>query len=302
MTNSLAIIIPYYKLTFFRETLESLAAQTDQRFTVYIGNDASSENPEELLKEFEGKFNFIYKKFEQNLGGISLTKQWERCIEMMQHEEWFMILGDDDVLAANVIREFYRNHEVFKNRTNVVRFSTVVINDKSEEISSPYLHPIYEDPTESFMRKITGKTRSSLSEYVFRTVAYQKIGFVHLNLAWGTDDLAALEFPEEKKIFSINNAVVYFRMSQENITGKKDNFIVKNRTNIEKIKFVLKNKKKDFIGDRTKQCLDYLNFYTFSLPKNDLNSFIKLVFLHIQYGTYSSTLDILKVIIFKILF
>jgi hypothetical protein len=33
----LAIIIPYYKLTFFLATLESLANQTDNRFTVYIG-------------------------------------------------------------------------------------------------------------------------------------------------------------------------------------------------------------------------------------------------------------------------
>ena len=55
----LAIIIPYYKLTFFRETLDSLAAQTDQRFHVYIGNDASPEDPTNLLEEFEGKFYIV---------------------------------------------------------------------------------------------------------------------------------------------------------------------------------------------------------------------------------------------------
>ena len=32
----LAIVIPYFKLTFFEETLQSLANQTDQRFKVYI--------------------------------------------------------------------------------------------------------------------------------------------------------------------------------------------------------------------------------------------------------------------------
>lgn len=37
----LAIIIPYYKFTFFEATLQSLANQTDQRFKVYIGDDAS---------------------------------------------------------------------------------------------------------------------------------------------------------------------------------------------------------------------------------------------------------------------
>jgi hypothetical protein len=39
----LAIIIPYYKLCFFEENLQSLAAQTDKRFKVYIGDDASPE-------------------------------------------------------------------------------------------------------------------------------------------------------------------------------------------------------------------------------------------------------------------
>lgn len=40
----LAIIIPYYKFTFFEATLQSLANQTDQRFKVYIGDDASLED------------------------------------------------------------------------------------------------------------------------------------------------------------------------------------------------------------------------------------------------------------------
>lgn len=40
----LAIVIPYYKITFFEDTLESLAHQTDKRFKVYIGDDASPKN------------------------------------------------------------------------------------------------------------------------------------------------------------------------------------------------------------------------------------------------------------------
>ena len=102
----LAIIIPYFKLTFFEATLDSLANQTDQRFKVYIGNDASLENPADLLEKYKGKFDFEYHRFEENLGGISLTQQWERCIKLSNDEEWFMILGDDDYLSKNVVSEF----------------------------------------------------------------------------------------------------------------------------------------------------------------------------------------------------
>ena len=45
----LAIVIPYYKIIFFEKTLESLAQQTDKRFRVYIGDDASPDSPEKLF-------------------------------------------------------------------------------------------------------------------------------------------------------------------------------------------------------------------------------------------------------------
>ena len=46
----LAIVIPYYNMQFFEETLQSLSSQSDQRFRVYIGNDASPDNPEFLIE------------------------------------------------------------------------------------------------------------------------------------------------------------------------------------------------------------------------------------------------------------
>lgn len=41
----LAIVIPYYKINYFEETLKSLSNQTDKKFKVYIGNDASENDP-----------------------------------------------------------------------------------------------------------------------------------------------------------------------------------------------------------------------------------------------------------------
>ena len=63
----LAIVIPYFKLTFFEETLLSLANQTNKRFKVYIGNDASPESPLLLLEKYKDKFDFVYHEFESNL-------------------------------------------------------------------------------------------------------------------------------------------------------------------------------------------------------------------------------------------
>ena len=106
----LSIIIPFYKIAFFDTTMQSLANQSNKNFNVFIGDDASPDSPEKLLEKYQGKFNFTYKKFNDNLGSISLVKQWERCIDMMKDEEWFMILGDDDVLGEKVVEEFYKKN------------------------------------------------------------------------------------------------------------------------------------------------------------------------------------------------
>jgi len=214
-----AIVIPFYKITFFEETLESLATQTDKRFKVYIGDDASPDNPLDLLEKYKGKFDFFYHRFEDNLGGTSLTQQWERCIALSSNEEWIMILGDDDVLEYNCISEFHANlSEIVNANCNVIRFTTVVINKNSIVVSPDYKHPQLEKSTDFLYRRFTNKTRSSLSEYVFNKAVYNKYGFYNYDLAWYADDRAWLEFSEFKNIYTINTATVRFRLSDENIS------------------------------------------------------------------------------------
>ncbi|AUC22788.1 hypothetical protein BTO15_12120 [Polaribacter sejongensis] len=183
----LAIVIPYFKLTFFRDTLESLGKQTDKRFKVYIGNDNSPNCPERLLQVCT--FDFTYKKFEENLGGISLVKQWERCLQMLEDEKWVMILGDDDVLGENVVEEFYKNiTKVEEKNISVVRYATIKINETGEEISKLYKHPVIEKSTDFIFRK----SRSSLSEYIFNRSNVDNVKFKDLPLAWYSDLLAVL--------------------------------------------------------------------------------------------------------------
>ena len=226
---TLAIVVPYFKLPFFEATLKSLANQTDKRFKVYIGDDASPENPSVLLEKYKPQLDFNYQQFDNNLGSVSLVKQWERCMTMVQEEEWIMILCDDDVLGENVVAEFYASvNEVNQQDINVIRYATQVINQYSEVISGIYQHPKLEKSIAFLFRKINGGTRSSLSEFVFRKSVLQEIKFKDLPLAWYSDYLAVLECTFFEYIYTINNALVFFRLSEINITSKKDDMLEKN--------------------------------------------------------------------------
>lgn len=242
----LAIVIPYYKLTFFEAALQSLTSQTDKRFKVYIGDDASPEDPADLLEKYKGKFDFVYHRFQYNLGGISLVQQWERCIAITGDEEWIMILGDDDVLGATVVASWYEHNEIFNKKSNLVRFASRIIDEEMQTVSEVYLHPVWESAADSFYRKFRDWTRSSLSEYVFSRTAYLKYGFQDYPLAWYSDDRAWFDFSDSKPIFTINKSIVLVRISNSSISGKAANGYQKDLATLEFHKFIVLKKLKNY--------------------------------------------------------
>lgn len=300
LKNMLAIVIPFYKLTYFEQTLDSLSIQTDKRFKVYIGNDASPEDPNELLEKFHGKFDFSYHKFDYNLGGKSLVKQWERCIDLTNKEEWIMILGDDDLLTSNVVESFYKNYSLFYNKSNLIRFASKKIIQKTKVISDVYTHPRWEKATDSFYRKFEGVTRSSLSEYIFSRETYLNHRFYDYPLAWSSDDRAWLDFSDGKPIFTINESIVIFRSSSLNISGSNDNYLEKNLSENEFFKFIILTKLNAYNND---QKLRILRRYQSGLRKyNNFNStdFFVLLYFYLKYLNLKWIKKFFKKIIKKI--
>jgi len=251
----LAIVIPYFKYAFFEATLQSLTSQSDNRFQVYIGDDASPENPSLLLEKYEKSINLVYKRFENNLGSISLVNQWHRCLNMVQNEDWVMILCDDDVLSENCVAEFYASlYEINQHNINVIRYATVVINEKDDRISKIHEHPKFEKSSDFLMRKIKGGTRSSLSEFIFRKKVLLDTKFKELPLAWYSDYLAVLECTYFQYMYTINNALVFFRLSELNITGRKDDSLPKNTATFNYYHYLL-NEKSSFFDSKQRDVL-----------------------------------------------
>lgn len=262
----LAIIIPYYKLTFFEETLNSLFNQTDKRFIVYIGDDASPENPLVLLEKFKGKFEFYYTKFERNLGGISLANQWHRCVDLA-NEDWIMILGDDDILSPNLVEDFYKNlPEIESCKSNIVRFSTKIIDSSGKLISDTYNHPKTETAIEFLCRKFSKQTRSSLSEHIFKRAVVVEKRFRNFPLAWHSDDMAVIDFSESNKIYSISSSFVSVRVSEISLTGDEQFMKVKNEATFQFCDVLFKEYDASFSKIQKKIILKKLEMAYLNIP------------------------------------
>lgn len=240
----LAVIIPYYKRKYFERTLDSLSKQTDNRFNVYIGDDASPQEIGDLLKKYDGKFSFEYKRFDENMGGISLVKQWERCIALSSTEPWIMILGDDDWISDNLVESFYNHRKEYEGRTKLIRFAKENIQFKEGIAKREVLqkNPSWESAATAFYRRITGGTTITLSEYVFRREVFKKYKFYDYPKAWHSDNRAWIEFSENKPIYSINDAFVTVVHDENSITGNKNFETEKKQASIDFYRYLVKEK------------------------------------------------------------
>ena len=108
MQRDLAIVIPAYKESFLAAALDSIAAQTCQDFTLYIGDDCSPYDLKSIVDRYRDKIHLVYKRFDTNMGGKDLVAQWERCVDMNQGENWIWLFSDDDVMEPNCVEEFYK--------------------------------------------------------------------------------------------------------------------------------------------------------------------------------------------------
>jgi len=239
MKHQLAIIIPFYKIDFFEQTLISLKNQTDQRFTVYIGDDASPADLKPIFRQLNNDSwiseKVIYKRFDENLGRLSLVKQWERCIALTKHEEWLWLFSDDDIMEANCIACFYNSLKESNAYYDLYKFNTSIIDKKNEVIGDSLSKPVA--PLDNFsliMGKITGQLSTFVVEYIFsRKIYKEKKGFVDFPLAWGSDDATWAKFSDEKGLGHINCAKVSWRLSGTNISGNLS------RDGIKKLKALL---------------------------------------------------------------
>ena len=219
-TNRLAIVIPAYKSRYLSETLDSIAAQTDQRFCVYIGDDCSPENIGDIVERYKGKFNYVYKRFDTNLGGKDLVAQWERCIAMTKGEEWIWLFSDDDIMDKGCVSGFYEQIVNKDIQCDLFRYDVQILK-KGKLIESTDF-PIETDSVFLLKNVLAGKCHCYAVEYIFSRDIYMRMnGFQNFDLAWNSDIATWIKFGINK-IHTIKGYLVLWRDSGENITTIND--------------------------------------------------------------------------------
>ena len=232
--SDLAIVIPAYKVDFLEATLESIANQSRKEFVLYVGDDCSPYDVSSLVDKYSHKFNVVYHRFEDNLGGKDLVAQWERCIALTQGEKWIWLFSDDDIMSPDCVERFY--NEVSGNRESydVYHFNVNVIDSFGHEVRKTKRFPEIIKSEELYRQKESARIDSFVVEYIFSRKAFSSIGgFVKFDMAWGSDTATWVMLGGGKGIKTISNATVGWRQSGCNITPDVSNDMVQRKLLLE---------------------------------------------------------------------
>jgi glycosyltransferase involved in cell wall biosynthesis len=240
MNSQLAIVIPAFRVRFLERTLQSLAAQTDQRFHVYVGDDASPEAIEPIVKKFQEQLPLTYHRFSENLGSRSLTQHWSRCIALSR-EPWVWLFSDDDVMEPDCVASFYNTLEKTRGEFNVYRFNTLVMDENDQPLRLNPPHPEEESGMQFLYFLLRGLRSCIAQEAVFSRAAFDRHGWVDFPLAWGTDNASQIVWAEYKGLKRIEDARVRWRWSGQNISSTRERKLkmVKARAGMKYIEWVL---------------------------------------------------------------
>ena len=217
----LAIVIPFYRIDFFIETINSLVNQTNRNFNVYIGDDCSDYRINDYLDLNSLPFAVHHTRFSENMGLKNLGGHFSRCVDLCAEEDWVMILGDDDYLEENCVHDFYFHLSEIENlEINVVQYATVKMNQDGNKVSEKFINDKLLHASNDFIDKLKGK-RGSLSEIIFKKSKLKEIDFELLPMAWMLDWYAVLKCSNYQTIYNINSSIVYVRYGGHSISGSK---------------------------------------------------------------------------------
>ena len=221
-SSKLAIVIPAYKGEFFEQAIESIATQTNKDFTLYIGDDASPHDLEKIVKPFKKQISIVYKRFENNLGANNLIAHWNRCIDLIQDEEWIWFFSDDDLMEPTCIELFYRHIKSNPSHT-LLHFNLQIIDQSNTPLYKALKFDPYFSATDFFKKRLNNEIHSCAVEYVFKRSLFEQVNrFESFDLAWASDDATWIKLSAQNGINTIDGAYVRWRQSDFNISPKSD--------------------------------------------------------------------------------
>lgn len=212
-----SITIPIYKQQFLKECIDSVLAQTFTDFEVILVNDASPEDIDSIINQYNDN-RLQYYKNEKNCGAVNVVDNWNKCLSYAKGE-YLICMGDDDKLLPDCLEEYSRLIDKYPN-LGIYHAWSEIINEKSEFYSLQASRPEYESVYSLLWNRWDNRKYQFIGDFLFETRTLKANGgFYKLPLAWGTDDISALIAAKRKGIANTQKVIFQYRINPHTISS-----------------------------------------------------------------------------------
>lgn len=216
MDIKFSIGLPAFKGKFLNQSISSVLNQTYTNFELIIINDFSPDPVREIVKQFKDS-RISYYENEFNIGSESVIRNWNKCLDKA-HGEYFILLGDDDVMDPYYLQEFNMLIKKYPD-LNIYHCRTRLIDENSNITGLTPLCPDYETVYDNIWHRINAYRIQFISDFVYNTKELKtNNGFYDLPLAWYSDDVSSYIASMEKGIAYTSKPLLNFRNSSISIS------------------------------------------------------------------------------------
>lgn len=254
-----SFVLPAYKATYLKEAISSILLQTYTDFELIIVNDASPEDLDSIVNEFEDD-RIQYYKNESNIGGKDLVGQWNKSISYASGE-YLILASDDDVYHSEFLQSFVPMISKYPE-INVLRPRVQEIDKNGEIIKIGGSFGEFISQIDFLYHWSIDYFVGGIPFYVFkREELVRKGGFINFPLAWRSDEATVFSLASHG-VVCVNQVLFSFRNSNLNITSKVNDY----NTLLKKIK-------------ATEMCLSWFDVFQKSICAKDNTDTFQLQYI-----------------------
>lgn len=216
-----SFILPAYKAKFLKLAIESILLQKYEHFELIIIDDCSPENLAEIVSSFSDS-RITYYRNPKNIGGDSLVKQWNHCIEYAKGD--YLILAADDDLYVDSFLSAMVDLIVKYPNVDLLRSRVEVINENNELIGIDGITPEYTSKYQYLYYWLNATVFTCIGNYVFRTAAIKDKKFIDFPSAFGSDTASTINM-SVNGVANTSQMLFKFRISSIHLSsnmGKLD--------------------------------------------------------------------------------
>lgn len=216
--HKFSILVPAFKAKFLKECIDSVLVQTFSDFELVIVNDASPEDLDSIVMNYNDP-RIRYYVNEKNCGAVDVVDNWNKCLGYATGD-YVICMGDDDKLLPNCLEEYNKLIDKYPG-IGLLHGWTELIDEKSVPFAMTTLRGDHESAMSlCWHRKMGAYSLQFIGDFCFeREWLVKQGGFFKLPLAWGSDDISALIGASKNGVANTQVPVFQYRRNRYTISS-----------------------------------------------------------------------------------